>query len=79
MKKTCAEGKCKSKELAYVGKCIKHLSISEKSKLSKQFPEGHYLNEDVGVKTLQDKLASKPMRQFYGDFRISRLQTLQLT
>ena len=55
------------------------LSISEKSKLSKQFPEGHYLNEDVGVKTLQDKLASKPLRQFYGDFRISRLQTLQLT
>ena len=24
MKKTYAEGKCKSKELAYVGKCIKH-------------------------------------------------------
>ena len=54
-------------------------SRSENSKLSKQFPEGHNLHEDLEVKILQDKLASKPMRQFYEDLRICRLQTLQPT
>ena len=49
---------------------LKHRYISSRlkhSELSKHLSEGHNLNEDLKIRTLRDKLPSKPMRQFYKD------------